>query len=270
MHMNDNKQSFLREKYDFVFSLGAVCACSGSLREAHRQFRSFPFDWVAGGAIAERARMLVDGFHNWLVKEAMVYRGEQNIEWQRKHIYCNTITGVSFIHDFLQSDSFDIAFDKVKAKYDRRINRLLTNIKKSRRVLAVYQESPETKVRLSDNELQTARDILQQAAPGVKVDLLYVSNDDTLPYAAGCYETVGSGIYKAFFCYNAFNAQIPHAVNRKLLQSFFRRIRLSWKLHTIGDILERCRIFYIKKSNNKPYHVIKLFRIPIWKIYKNS
>lgn len=268
MHMNDNKQSFLREKYDFVFSLGAVCACSGSLREAHRQFRSFPFDWVAGGSIAERARMLVDGFHNWLVKEAMVYRGEQNIEWQRKHIYCNTITGVSFIHDFLQSDSFDIAFDKVKAKYDRRINRLLENIKKSRRVLAVYMESPEIKSYLPDADLLAAREILCQVAPGVEIDLLYVHNDDTISYAERQCETVGIGIYKVVFCYNAFNAEVPHAINRKLVKSFFRRIRLSWKLLTIGDILKRYQIFYIKKSNNKPYNIIKLFRIPIWKIHQ--
>ena len=265
--MKSSIQSFLCGKYDFVFSLGAACACSASLRDARRQFRSLPFDWVAGGTITERARMLENGFHNWLVKESLVYQGEQNIEYQRKHIYLNTITGVAFIHDFLQSVSFDVAFDKVKAKYERRINRLLDSIRKSNRVLAVYMESPESKTPLPDSELQAARKILQMSAPDVEVDLLYVCNEDTIPYTEACYETVSSGIYKAVFCYNAFNTQIPYAINRKVVKSFFRRIRLSWKLLTMGDILERYHIFYIKKSKYKPYSVIKLFRIPIWKIY---
>lgn len=254
--------SFLSETYDFVFSLGGACFCSGALRESNRQFRSFPFDWVAGASIIERAQFVANGFENWLSPEALVYVGEQNLELEKKHVYRNTITDVSFIHDFPQTNDFTASYAKVKEKYDRRINRLYKNIRASKKALAVYMGAPDSPERVTDAELHTTRTVLDSAFPGVEVDLLYVYNE--IGYTKE--EIVASGIYKAGLC---FTKDASNTVNRKCLSAFCHKIRLSWKLLSFSDLLQRYRIFYIKKSRHKTYSVVKLFRIPVWK-YTNK
>ena len=44
--------------YDFIFSLGASCAVSMSLRDAGLQFASFPFDWIGSPGLLHEVEMV--------------------------------------------------------------------------------------------------------------------------------------------------------------------------------------------------------------------
>ena len=52
--------------FDFVFSLGAACLSTQSLRKADLQFASYPFDWLAGGNICKRAEIISSDFSSFM------------------------------------------------------------------------------------------------------------------------------------------------------------------------------------------------------------
>lgn len=264
MNNKSDTTSFTKEKYDFIFSMGEACFCSTALRETCRQFRSMPFDWVGNATIAERAQMIANGFEDWLKPELMEFIGEQTIELKHKFVYRNTKTDICFIHDFLQADNFETSFAKVKEKYDRRIARLYKSIQASRRVLAVYMGNPKSKVKVTDTDLRAAKEALDKAANGVAIDLLYLCNNDDTPYSRRKTTVIQPGVYKVEFCYNSFDDSIVPIVLQRI-RKFCRQIRFSCKLLTWRDILERYRIFYIKKSKYKAHRIVKVFRIPVWR-----
>jgi hypothetical protein len=39
----------INKKYDLIFSIGAACLASSSIRRNKLQDFSYPFDWLAGG-----------------------------------------------------------------------------------------------------------------------------------------------------------------------------------------------------------------------------
>lgn len=80
--------------YDFVFSLGAACSCSQSLRLANLQFASFPCDWLWGRSPVVRAKALTGGFDALLDESRLVKHG---VPWKLEHeSWRNLDTGIVF------------------------------------------------------------------------------------------------------------------------------------------------------------------------------
>ncbi|MBR2838605.1 MAG: hypothetical protein IKE55_07480 [Kiritimatiellae bacterium] len=165
------------ENYDLAFSMGFGCGCSRALRAAGLQRASFPMDWTGSPGVVASAEMVASGFGGWLDRDSLelidVRRGNGKIN----RAYVNRRTGFIFGHDFYHDADVDVAYDAVKEKYARRIERLLESIRASRRVLAAYVEHP-VRQRVADGEVARARRILADAFPGVDVALLYVYHDD--------------------------------------------------------------------------------------------
>lgn len=239
------EKEVLREKYDFIFPLGAACSCTQVLRAAGLQYRSLPFDWLYGSNVVARSQIVASGFETWLRKENMAHVGYFNLDEKRKLIYRNSLTGIIFNHDFLEGEEFDESFRKVSAKYNRRIERLLGAIRNSRTVLAVFLDSPDTAIIADDEELIAARRNLEAAFPGVKFNLLYLHNLDEVPYGERRVESPGEGILKLMYCYNAFNRRFPYQVDIPALALQLSVLRLSWRNLTRQDVWQliknRCR-----------------------------
>ena len=169
--------------YDLAFSMGFGCGCSRALRAAGLQRASFPMDWVGSPGLVASAEMVASGFVGWLDRESLELIDVRRSNGTINRAYVNRRTGFIFGHDFHHDADVDVAFDEVAEKYARRIERLISSIKASCRVLVAYVEHP-VRQRVSDGEVGRARRIMSEAFPGVDFTLLYVYHDD------GCAEPV--------------------------------------------------------------------------------
>lgn len=181
-------------RYDLVFSLGAACSCTESLRAAGLQYLSFPFDWLYGSDIRGRTELLIGGFADWLRPELM--EEEERPAWNPDAIYVNRKTGISFNHDFPCDVPFADAFPRVVERYRRRIDRLMALIRGAKRVLAVWVNIP-TEPPVDDAEVIRCRERLQARFPEVEFDLLCFQPVDGLDVAKDV--ALADGVRKVSF-----------------------------------------------------------------------
>lgn len=168
------------KSYDFVFSLGAACSCSQSLRLANLQFASFPCDWLWGGSPVVRAKALADGFDALLDESRLVKHG---IPWKLEHEpWRNVDTGIVFKHDFDWNTPLAETLPAVRGKYARRLRRLGDLIKASKSVLVVWV-NPPTCDDVSVSEFAAVRGLLSARWPGVGFDILVTRCEKGRPFA---------------------------------------------------------------------------------------
>lgn len=171
----------IEKEYDLAFSLGGACSCTQTLRKANLQYLSFPFDWIRGCTILERAKMLVSGMPEFLIKEDLRYV-DKNVGGF-KDIYRSEKTGITFYHDFPICGKLDEEFPSVAEKYNRRYKRLIELLKVSSRVLVVYLPPPPPYIHTedplpNDEMLKKTVDILNDRFPSVEFDLVTFRNID--------------------------------------------------------------------------------------------
>lgn len=219
--------------YDLYFSLGGACASTQILRYCHLQYASYPFDWLWGATIAERAEILAGEFKSLLDKNSMELVNE-TLSAHGTNNWRNNANGIEFMHDFHANVSFDAEFDKVAGKYCRRAERLLQQIKTSKRVLALYAERPCDKKQLTTEELSEALEILRKAFPQVHIDLLYLYCDDTISITDAEETVLAEGVSTICFGYNMFNVYAPYEVNLPMAAYAMKAFRISG-LHLTGN-----------------------------------
>lgn len=155
-------QTYTKE-YDLIFSIGGGCATSKQLRARELQFLSFPFDWLfqinsAPSHIPALQKCFEEDFKNWLKKENLEpLIGDERGTSELEHQYKDTENGFRYIHDFHFSIDDEREYKKVKAKYKRRINRLLNIIKKSKNVLLILDCKYEIDVKNCENLLKSLK-----------------------------------------------------------------------------------------------------------------
>lgn len=131
---------FNNKKFDLILSIGQDCACAVYLNKFKLRNSSYPFDWLTKSNFDTRINLILNGFKDFCNKEDFVklenIRGEiadyKNIEYENKK------TNFYFYHDFDINLEFDKAYEIVKERYERRINRFYNNINKSKDILFVF------------------------------------------------------------------------------------------------------------------------------------
>lgn len=181
--------------YDLIISIGEACSCTQCLRLFKLQDFSYPFDWLWGSTFTKRIDIISSQFENFINKEDLVFSHPE------KPISCNAYKNISnglvFNHDFPQNVAFDIAYKEVRAKYDRRIKRLLEKINNSQKVLFVYMELPTAQNTLGlNNILINSQEKLAKAFPKTKCDILYIKHDAKLPVNQYNYEDISKRVLK--------------------------------------------------------------------------
>lgn len=160
------------KSYDFIFSLGAACSCSQSLRLAGLQFASFPCDWLYGGTPVVRAQGLADGFRGWFDRELLV---KHNVPWNLEHeSWRNTGNDIVFKHDFDWNKPLEVTLQGVRDKYTRRRARLDRLIIQAKRVLAVWINTPTSKP-VAEADFQAVRKVFENHWPGIQFDILVLT-----------------------------------------------------------------------------------------------
>lgn len=173
------KENMMKKKYDLVFGIGAACSCSQMLRKTGLQFSSYPFDWLYGTDFSGRVDILTNDFKDFVNKEDLTFINATNGDKDNPcDVYNNVKNGITFNHDFPQGVPLEQSYPAVKAKYDRRIDRLLKRIERSENTLIVYVEIPTSPENTTVETLLNCREKLCRRFGKENIDLLYVACAD--------------------------------------------------------------------------------------------
>ena len=207
-------------EYGLAFSLGFACACSQSLRDNGIQTASFPFDWTVTTGLSASVEMLENDFGGWFERADLKLWDVRIAGGHVSRVYRSGRNGFVFAHDFTNAEPIETHYDAAKARYDRRISRLMNGIRAAKRVLAVYVEHPANG-RLADSDLVAARDRLAAKFPEAQVDLLYFYEDpdcrafEATEAAAGV--TVVRAEYRTYH-----DGAIMHVCNVTMIRDYLR------------------------------------------------
>lgn len=166
------------KRYDVVFPLGSACSCAQVVKAAGLRLASYPFDWLYGSDIRGRTDIVMKEFVGWLDEANMIE--VEAPSWHPKAIYRNTVTDISFNHDFPKGVPLKDSFPAVKEKYDRRIVRLQKNLEAARRILLVWVQIPTTG-RIPDGDLDYCLEAFRRKFPQAKVDIFAFDYAEGMP-----------------------------------------------------------------------------------------
>ncbi len=172
------------KRYDVIIPIGSICKTSQNLRNFKLQNESLPFDWILTLDINQVRDMLSSHFSGFLEQENMEFKGKES---EQTDIYMDTKTNIGFWHDFPHDIALSESFDKIKQKYNRRIERLYKLIEQSQDILffrtntirpqsgydikeIIYPKTQEPDEKI----IQWVKDI-RQLFPGKNISLLEVS-----------------------------------------------------------------------------------------------
>lgn len=227
------------KSYDLVIGLGQNCSTATyMMRHGLRPFSS-PFDWVGGenkgDGLDRRIKIIEDRFKNFMSLSSFVLESN-NGEDERFVHYRNSDTAFLWHHDFKQGSSVEKAYPAVRAKYERRIERMYKVAKKSKHLLFVYTSFDNED--FSDNAVTSFLHRLRKQF-GDKVDLLILKNVKD-QHGIGDVKNVclGATVIKGGF----YPSQCDWMGDRKLNNAIYRQIPKSWNLW-MNFISYKIRVF---------------------------
>ena len=225
-------------KYDLVFGIGGACSCSQLLRKCSLQFYSYPYDWLFGADILTRVSILANDYKDFINYEDLEDTGHTNLDKKNLcEIYHNKSNDITFNHDFRYGKPLIETYDKVKAKYDRRIQRQINQIEHSDNVLAVYLQIPNDRMIVDNEVLIESHNTLKKRFPKQNIALLYIYCNHGSKQVE--YENIQEGLIKTKFDYDAYVEAVPYAVNDMVLQNQICKIKMTTKFITNKNLCSR-------------------------------
>ena len=236
-----------KSTYDYIFSLGQACFTATMLRKLSLRTMSSPFDWMYGASLEERFEILLSGFENYFNKEDLVYVG---LDSPKKDCYKNTRTGIHYNHDFPKGVNFDIFYPKIAEQYKRRTEKCLKTIEKSKRVLIIYINVPETNLgEISQEKLLSLIEKINKKYPKTQIDFLHIKNNDNLKENEVIYKEISENLLIAECYQRSYNSDEPACAcnfnNTKQVLSYLR-IKNQW----LNNIRRRIMRLYSSAKNH--------------------
>ena len=204
----------MKKTYDFVFGLGVGCSCSQTLRKAGLQFLSLPFDWTGytknlqlyPGDMPLKVRDICAGMPDWFRREDISY---VHRDIDNQDIPFNHRTTAFFPHDFHSPKELEENFTAVQAKYQRRIDRFLAMIERSRDLLIVRLEVPPGTPPTTDDDLRLSRRMFAERFPGKRFDLVHIRMEKGLPFRRRRVAEIEPGFTEIAFDYHDYTPGKP-------------------------------------------------------------
>lgn len=249
-----------KTEFDLIFSLGAACSCSEVLRKSYLQFYSYPFDWLYGSDFSKRLDIFLNDFERYIEKEDLEFLSATNeAPINPCAVYKNNYNNIVFNHDFIQGIDFETIYPIVKEKYNRRISRLLNQVKNSKNILIVYIQTPLNKNATSNEELFKAIEKLKQKYSNKNFNILYLQCDISMKFEDYTIEKLSDKITKITANYSSKDKNAPqHAVNYKFIIKLLENFKLklpfvaNFKLLIFNRILKFIiKLFPSKKLRQK-------------------
>lgn len=166
-----------KKEYDFIVSIGEDCACTSYLRNHNLQVLSYPFDWLTKAPFEIRLELILNDFENFLNLEDLTFIPKPPDMFNDKYCdyYENTRNGFYYFHEFPIGVDPKESINEIKAKYERRINRMNEMIIQSERVLFVWLSHMQT---TDDNLIISLQEQIAKKF-SKQIDFLIIENDST-------------------------------------------------------------------------------------------
>ena len=240
------------KKYDLVFGIGQACACTQNLRKNKLQFSSYPYDWLFGMKLLDRVKLITENYAHFIdFEDLQDTKRDNKSEKNLCEIYFNTRNGICFNHDFEYGKPLDETYPAVKKKYDRRIERQLEQIEKSKKILVVYLQSPCDREEINDEILVEAQNVLKNRFSKQEFTLLYLFCDhDKKEYEL---REISENVARIDFDYDAYSEDAPFSVNEDILVKVFYNVKITNKFVTVRNFWRR--FFYRLKYLRKNYKI---------------
>lgn len=170
----------MKKKYNLFISLGANCASTTYLRKHHLQFKSFPFDWLIGCPFEKRISLIINHFEDFLNLEDLEFVEKDGNPNDDKNCdyYKNIRTEFGHLHDFPIGIPLKESFQKVKEKYNRRIERFYEQINNSKDICLVWFNYFTQPKSLSESELIDGYIKLSQFFPQHHISFLVIEHSE--------------------------------------------------------------------------------------------
>lgn len=136
--MSGNKQS-----YDLICSLGGNCAAAHNLLYKGLRTVAFPFDWTyfnSDEAVYRLSEGFKDDFKNYALKKNLKEL-PINPSHSDKIQYEDCYGKIIWANHFLYDEDRDLGYQRVKEIIDKRFRRLVTSVKKSKKILFIFSVS---------------------------------------------------------------------------------------------------------------------------------
>ncbi len=146
--------------------MGEACQPAHHLRLNGLRQAAFPFDWICTPP-ESLINILQSKFEGFFDKENIFSQG---IIHQTGENYINKKYNFVFVHDFKNAADFEDNFNKVKEKYERRIQRFYQALTCSSKIYFIRHKMPKDKTILLN-------DFLIKNFPNLEYNLLII--DDT-------------------------------------------------------------------------------------------
>lgn len=147
-----------------------------------------------GGDFATRSELISNNFQDFLRENDLEFL-EKNPgapDDKRCDFYKNSVTGLSFLHDFPVGVPLEQSFSSIQSKYNRRIERLYANIHKAKTVLLVWV-NPDG---ITDSKVIVAECARICKKFGRKIDFLLVEHDESTARGAIKIEQLAKNIVR--------------------------------------------------------------------------
>ena len=164
-----------KNKYDCIFSLGSACFSAELLTKANLRVFSSPFDWLSGGTFEEKGNLICNDFKDFFNIEDLEKIGERDYP-ENCDVYINNHNGIMFNHDFPKGEELSTNYQKVKGKYENRINRLTEKLHNSQNSLIVYMELFEDRMN-KDEEIISVINKINKKFDKNTIDILYIKHN---------------------------------------------------------------------------------------------
>ena len=231
------------KKFDAVISIGNLCASTENLRKCQLQFYTYPIDWVAGGDIIHRTKLILNGCENLIKLESLEKFAENMLSRVPKHVCKNKENQMVFNHDFPLHMTIEESFPAVKAKYDRRIARLKKHMSESENILFVWIDSIIAGTETPYEKFEEAFALINEKF-GTKASFLVLKNEAGRKFEDRIEKDYNERFKCITFDYNGY-AELPHIVNPKGIVKVFNRFRLNTKFITPKNRIRRF-FYYVR------------------------
>jgi len=169
----------VKRKYDLAISVGGACSTTEAMRAAGLQWTTLPLDWSGGPTFMEKAELINADFARWLTKSGL--HPLPAVKFSREIYMKDDVLGYTFNHDFSFGVPFDEDYERVKAKFDRRIRRMYDLIGSSKRILLVWIGVPISKD-VPVEDFVRAQELFRRKWPDKRFDVLYSEHVDGIAF----------------------------------------------------------------------------------------
>ena len=168
-------------EYDFIFSIGENCFCADILNKNKLRTTSSPFDWLTPNRdyckenIISNLNIINNKFKDFLRKDDFIYLGDAKESGVK--IYLNNNTNLFYNHDFFIDNKFEDDYIKMKETYQRRIERLLTELESDKNLMVYIEYYRLHNNYFNINELIDLLDAIRKTYNNENIDLLYIRHE---------------------------------------------------------------------------------------------